>query len=175
MIRTLLGIAGSYVGSRFLSSNSTQKINVVHAMPGRIRLQCNQWKSKEVAQSIESELKKHPLVMQISASPITGSLLLEFNVLHLKAEQFDQLVQQGVAASVKAYPHKEAELMKSIKGTVKWADKTIKTKTFGKADLNSLLILFLLGQGIWKFKRNPAFSIGLILWAYGLLTREVDE
>jgi hypothetical protein len=174
MISSLPGIVASLAGSRLLSTYSTQKVNVVHAMPGRIRLQSNQWKSKEVSQSLESSFRVNPLVQQVSASPVTGSLLLEFKVLHLTPEQFDQLVQEAVKASVNAYPYQEATLMKSLKKTVNSIDRRIKTKTFGRADLNSLLILFLLGKGLWNFKRNPSFSIGLLLWAYGLLTREED-
>jgi hypothetical protein len=174
MISPLVGLAGSILGSRLFSSLSTQKVNVVHAMPGRIRLQSNQWKSKEVARALKFALKGHALVHQVSSSPVAGSLLIEFKVPHLTKEQLDQIIQQAVSASVSAYPQKEANLMKSMKRITHRVDSTIKTKTFGNADLNSILIVLLLGKGIWLFKRNPTFSTGLLLWAYGLLTREVD-
>jgi hypothetical protein len=175
VISSWFGIAGSMIGSRLFSSYSTQKIHVVTAMPGRIRLQCNHWKSKEVAQSIKSAFEGHPLVSQMEASSVTGSLLFIFKEPYLTKEQLDQIVQQAVNASVLAYPHKESDLMKSLKGAVRKVDGTIKTKTFGKADLNSILILFLLGKGLSVMKRNPSFAVGLLLWAYGLLTREEDS
>jgi hypothetical protein len=175
MISHWLGLVGSFVGSRFLSSYSTQKVNVVHTMPGRIRLQCNQWKSKEVAESITFAFEGHPLVSQINASAVTGSLLLTFKVSYLTKEQLDQIIQHAVDASVRAYPRKKSDLLKSLEGTVKKVDGTIKTKTFGKADLNSILILFLLGKGLMIIKRNPTFATGLLLWAYGLLTREEEK
>jgi hypothetical protein len=175
VISPWLGMAGSIIGSRLFSNYSTQKVHVVHAMPGRIRIQCDQWKSKEVAQSIKSAFSGHSLVSQTNVSPVTGSLLLEFNVPHLTKEQLDQIIQHAVNASVSAYPRKKSDLLKSLKGVVKKVDGTIKTKTFGKADLNSILILFLFGKGLSVLKRNPSFAVGLLLWAYGLLTREEDN
>jgi hypothetical protein len=175
MISSLSGIAGSFVASRLVSGFSTQKVNVVYAMPGRIRIQSNQWKSKEVSQSFLSAFKNHPLVHQVSASSITGTLLLEFNVPYLTTKQLDQLVQQAVDVSVSTYPRKEANIMKAMKKVTNRVDSTIKAKTMGNADLNSILILLLLGKGIGNFNRNPSFAIGLLLWAYGLLTREVGN
>jgi hypothetical protein len=175
MITSWLGVAGSVVGSRLISSYSTQKVHVVHAMPGRIRLQCNLWKSKEVSDSLTSSLQSHPLVSQAHSSSVTGSLLLNFNVSHLTKEQLDQLIQEAVDASVRAYPQKKADLLKTLKSAVKKIDGSIKTKTFGKVDLNSILILFLLGKAFSIFKRNPTFATGLLLWAYGFLTREGEN
>jgi hypothetical protein len=175
MISSLLTLAGSFIGSRLLSKNLTQKVHVVHAMPGRIRLQSNQWKGKEVSQSLESAFQGYALVSKVSASPVTGSLLLELKALHITTKQLDQLVQHAVNASVKAYPKKEATLLKSMKGIVNGVDSRIKTKSLGNVDLNSMLILFLFGKGLWHFKRNPTFSTGLLLWAYGLLSRGVED
>lgn len=81
-----------------------QKVNIVHAIPGRIRLQCNQWKNEKVSQSLEFGFKAYPLVDRVSVSPISGTLLLELKVLHLTKEQFNQLVQHAVDS---AHPHKE--------------------------------------------------------------------
>jgi hypothetical protein len=175
MISPLLGITGSFLGSRLLSLISTQNVNVVHTMPGRIRLQSNQWKSKKVSQLFESAFKVHFLIHQVTASPVTGTLLVEFKVPYITKNQLDQLIQQAVDLSVSTYPHKSADLTKGMKGLINKANGIIKTRTLGKADLNSLLILFLLGKGLCQFKKNPSFATGLLLWAYGLLTREVDN
>jgi hypothetical protein len=81
-----------------------QKVNVSHAIPGRVRLQSNQWRNDKVAKSLETELKKHHLVERVDASPITGSLLIELNEPYLTKKQFQQLMQQVVDS---AHPHKE--------------------------------------------------------------------
>jgi hypothetical protein len=92
-----------------------QKVNIVHAIPGRIRLQCNQWKNEKVSQSLEFGFKAHPLVDRASVSPISGTLLLELKVFHLTKEQFNQLVQHAVDA---AHPHKEVNHFKALKKMV---------------------------------------------------------
>jgi hypothetical protein len=92
-----------------------QKVNIVHAIPGRIRLQCNQWKNDKVSHSLELKFREHSLVDRVSVSPITGTLLLELKVKYLTKVQFNQLVQHAVDA---ASPHKEGNYIGKIKETV---------------------------------------------------------
>jgi hypothetical protein len=174
MMSSLIGLGASIVAPKLLSSMNDQKIKVLHAMPGRIRLQCDQWKCKEVATSIENAFKVLPIVNQVTVSPIRGSLLLVFNVQHLDQQQFDRLMQHAVNASVAAYPKMDSKLSKTIRGTVNSFDGLIKKRTTGKADLDSLLLLFMVGKGITGIKTNPAFSSSLLFWAYSLIKKE-DE
>jgi hypothetical protein len=92
-----------------------QKVNIVHAIPGRIRLQCNQWKNDKVSHSLEVNFREHSLVDRVSVSPITGTLLLELKVKYLTKVQFNQLVQHAVD---NASPHKEENYIETLKETV---------------------------------------------------------
>jgi hypothetical protein len=92
-----------------------QKVNIVHAIPGRLRLQCNQWKNDKVSHSLELNFREHSLVDRVSVSSITGTLLLELKIKYLTKVQFNQLVQLAVDASS---PHKEANYIETLKETV---------------------------------------------------------
>jgi hypothetical protein len=97
-----------------------QKVNVVHAIPGRLRLQCNRWKNRKISKSLQIKFTEHPLVDRASTSPITGSLLLELNVDRLSKDQFKRLVQFGVDA---AYPHQEYNPFRDLKDIAKYKGK----------------------------------------------------
>jgi hypothetical protein len=92
-----------------------QKVNIVHAIPGRIRFQCNQWKNDKVSHSLELNFREHSLVDRVSVSPITGTLLLELKVKYLTKVQFNQLVQHAVDT---ASTHKEENYIETLKETV---------------------------------------------------------
>jgi hypothetical protein len=172
MISSLVGLGASLLAPKILSQINDQKVEVVHAMPGRVRLKCDRWKDPVVAAHLEQTFSHLGIVKHVSASPITGSLLIEFFVPSLTTEQFDELVKLAVNTSVNAFPHVEAQLMKTMKNTVSSVDGLIKKRTSGKADIDSLLSLFLLIYGTVGFSANPAFSSSLLYWSYTIITKE---
>ena len=76
-----------------MSQFRDQKIKVVHAMPGRLRLQCDSWKNDIVANALSKNVEKYPLILSSKASPITGSLTLEFVIPHISQQELDELMQ----------------------------------------------------------------------------------
>lgn len=172
MLQSLLGLGGSILGNKLLKTFYDQKVNVVSALPGRLRLQCDRWKHKATKEAVEKALIRHPLVRNVHLSEVTGSLLLHFRRDHLTPAEFDEIVKLAVNAAVASYPQREAELMRLLQKTVDGVDGQIKTRTMGKIDLNSTLILLLVTRGILGFSSNPTFSTSLLLWAYGLLKQE---
>ncbi|WP_413304375.1 HMA2 domain-containing protein [Bacillus sp. 1P10SD] len=171
MISSLVGLGASLLAPKILSQINDQKVEVVHAMPGRVRLKCDRWKDPVVAAHLEQTFSHLGIVKHVSASPITGSLLIEFFVPSLTTEQFDELVKLAVNTSVNAFPHVEAQLMKTMKNTVSSVDGLIKKRTSGKADIDSLLSLFLLIYGTVGISANPAFSSSLLYWSYTIITK----
>jgi hypothetical protein len=172
MMPSLIGLGTTILAPKLLSRLKDQKIQILHAMPGRIRLQCNQWKNKEVATSLESSFKKLSIIKRASSSHFTGSLLLEFNVECIDPKVFDQLMQHAVDVAVSAYPKTESRLMRTMRGTVNSFDGLVKKRTSGNVDVDSLLLLLMLGKGVTGFKNNPAFSSSLLFWAYSLIKNE---
>ncbi|WHY85602.1 hypothetical protein QNH39_23815 [Neobacillus novalis] len=172
MISSLVGLGASLLAPKLLSSITDQKIEVVHAMPGRLRLKCDRWKNEVVATHLEQTFSQLTIIKSVSGSPITGSLVIEFNVPTLTPEQFDELLKLAVDTSVSAYPYVEAQLMKTMKKTVSTVDGLIKKRSSGKADVDSLLSLFLLVYGVTRFPVNPAFSSSVLYWAYTIITNE---
>lgn len=60
--------------------NLTPGINLVHAIPGRIRLQCGQLKGNpDLMAEIIGNLQAVPAVTQVKGNPVTGSLLIFFD------------------------------------------------------------------------------------------------
>ncbi|GMA64548.1 hypothetical protein NZD89_04290 [Alicyclobacillus fastidiosus] len=172
MLQTVLGLGGSILGTKLLQKFYDQKVNVISALPGRVRLQCDRWKDSETKKVVERILIQHPLVKSVHLADITGSLLLHFTRDSLSPDELDSIVKLAVNAAVSSYPQRKAELMEGYKKTLTGIDGQIKTRTMGKIDLNSALVTFLALRGIIGFSSNPAFSTSLLLWAYGLLNQE---
>ena len=172
MYNTLMGIGLSLAGPKMLSKIQDQKVHVVHALPGRVRLKCSRWKNEKTASNLESVFKQIPLVSKAEASPITGSLLLEFKLQSLTQEQFDQIVQQAVHTSVATYPELESDLMVILKNIINTIDNTMRRQSGGRVDIDALLSVVLIVSGILMMPSNPAFSSSLLYWAYTIITNK---
>lgn len=175
MIQPLLGLGASVVGSKMLSSFNAQRIAIQHAMPGRIRLQCNEWKNVSTTNLLKNTLIEHPYIQHVQASPITGSLLIGFTKPQLNTEELDEILQLAVERTAQAYPLQEAKTMQTLKRMFHLLNGNVKRQTKGMLDINTLIILLLLGNGIKSFKRNKAFSASLFFWAYSLFTHQKDK
>ncbi len=156
----------SLITPKVMSQFRDQKIKVVHAMPGRLRIQCDSWKNEIVANALSKNVEKYPLILSSEASPITGSLTLEFVIPHISQQELDELMQFIVQTASDALLYTDATLMKGMQKTLGIVDKGIKRQTNGFADFDSLFVLFLLGKGIHAFSNTPAFSSSLFYWAY---------
>lgn len=169
---SIVGIGASLIAPKLMSQFRDQKIKVVHAMPGRLRLQCDSWKNEIVAKSLNDKIVKSPIVLSSKASHITGSLLLIFKVPQISQQQLDELIQFIVETASDALLLTDATLMRGMQNTLGMVDKGIKKQTNGFADFDSLFVLFLLGKGIHAFSNTPAFSASLFYWAYSIIKQK---
>ena len=169
MIQTIVGIGASLFAPKIMSQFRDQKIKVIHAMPGRLRIQCDNWKNTIVAQILDKEVEKHPLILTSKASHITGSLTLEFVVPHISQQELDEILQFIVQAASDALIYTDASLMRGMKRTLDTVDVGIKRQTNGFADFDSLFVMFLLGKAIHGFSSAPTFSASLFYWAYSIV------
>ena len=169
MMSTFVGIGASIITPKLMAQFRDQKVKVIHAMPGRLRLQCDSWKNDIVAQALSNHVAKHPLISASKASPITGSLTLTFVVPHISQQDLDELTQFIVQTASDALLYTNAALMKGMQNTLGFVDRGIKKQTNGFADFDSLFVLFLLGKGIHTFSNTPAFSASLFYWAYTII------
>ena len=62
---------------KIMAQFRNQKIKVMHAMPGRLRMQCDNWKNPVVASVLNETTEKHPLILTAKVSSITGSCTVE--------------------------------------------------------------------------------------------------
>ncbi|QST01065.1 hypothetical protein IMZ31_05730 [Pontibacillus sp. ALD_SL1] len=172
MMQTLIGLGASFAIPGLMKRLKDQNVQVIHAMPGRVRLQSNHWKAEPIAEALEEQFSWVPIVQRVEASGVTGSLLLEFNTPHLTSEQFDELLQLAVDTSIQTYPEVEASMKTSMKKGLSSLDSMIKKKTGAKTDLDSLLVAGLLFKGATGFAANPAFASSLLYWAYTILKED---
>ncbi|MFP7733369.1 HMA2 domain-containing protein [Priestia aryabhattai] len=75
------------------------QINLVHFIPGRIRLRSIVWKeNKKLVELIILNLKSQVLVYDAVFTPDTGSLLITYNVSHMtnnkEIEEWFQLIER---------------------------------------------------------------------------------
>ncbi|RBW68760.1 HMA2 domain-containing protein [Bacillus taeanensis] len=172
MLSSFLGLGASFAAAKLMKNIQHHNVQVLHAMPGRVRLQCDRWKDAEITKALEEALEAKNIVRAVRANPVTGTLVLEFKVQHLSAEEFDELIQHAVQTTTETYGQIDSKVTKTMRGAVNRVDENIKKQTAGTVDIDALLILLLVGKGISGFKGNPAFSSSLLYWAYNLLQKE---
>lgn len=174
MMNTLVGFGATLFAPRLLQGVQEQKVNVLHASPGRLRLQCDKWKNNIAARLMEERFRSIPLIKNASASSVTGSLLLEFKVPTLTQEQFDAIVQTAVDASVAAYNEMPGNLSKVLNRSLDTVDVTLKKQSGGNLDVDGVLSVLLLFGGITTFPANPAFASSMLYWSYSIIRRQGD-
>jgi hypothetical protein len=172
-VKVVAGFLGrvilSLVGGVILKNICTLNIRVLHAMPGRIRLQCNVWKNEAVAVRLADSLRRHGIVDQVSASAITGSLLVHFTQNHLDRGQFDKfmdLVVQQTKAGIEQDSSSATIVMSRIVNSL---DNRVKIATNGIFDLPSLFSIALTALAVREFRGNRANSLQQFFWVYRLL------
>ncbi|MGM9928920.1 MAG: HMA2 domain-containing protein [Bacillus sp. (in: firmicutes)] len=175
MMNTLLGIGASLLAPKMISLVQDQKVNVVHALPGRVRLQCDKWKNEQTAHNLMAVFQRIPIISNVQSSAISGSLLLEFQVEKLTQEQFDGIVSQAVQTSIATYPELQSDLMIILQNIIDTINSSMKKQSGGKVDVDSLISLLLIINGILKLPTNPAFSSSLLYWAYTIITNKKNE
>lgn len=175
MISSLIGLGASLIIPKIMTQLREQKIRVVHAMPGRLRLQCDSWKNEAVVNSLNQNIVKHPLVLNAVASPITGSLTIEFVIPHISHQELDELMQFIVQTASDAVLQMDAKLMNRMQKTLNVVDHGIKKQTNGIIDFDSLIVSLLLIKGAGSFKKSPAFSTSLFYWAYTIIKGKRKE
>lgn len=169
MISTFVGLGASLLAPKLLSQLRDQKIKILHAMPGRLRIQCDKWKSELVASHLQKKISSLPLVATCKASGVTGSILIEFIVPTITEQEFDELMQFIVQEASDAILDTDAKMMRTMQQSITMIDRGIKRQTNGFADFDSLFVLFLLGKGIHSFSTAPAFASNLLYWAYTII------
>lgn len=159
----------SFVGGVIMKNISTLNIQVLHAMPGRIRLQCPAWKSEAVAERLADSLRRHSLVEQASVSPITGSLLVHFTQQHLGQRQFDKFMELVVKQTTVAMEQEASSATILMSRIINSVDSRLKIATNGTFDLPSLFGIALATLAVKGFRSNRANSLQQFFWVYRLL------
>lgn len=172
MFSWIYGIGFSFLASKLFGYLTKMNIQVVHALPGRVRLQCSRWKDINVAGALERRVGAHPLVRKVQASPVTGTLLIEFTGTQLAPAQFEGVIKTAAEASADGFKVKEADLLVSMKRVLKKADQTVKAQSLGKVDIRTLIIFYLAWKGIRAFGTNNGEAERQLLWAFRFLNGE---
>lgn len=170
-MNALLGFGATMLAPKLMSGLTDQKVKVVHASPGRVRLQCDKWKNEPTARNLRAVFAGIPIVKDAQSSPVTGSLLLIFHVPTLTEEQFDALVKLAVETSVSTFRELPSSLDTVLQNSVNTVDVTLKKQSGGHVDLDALLSIGLMIGGINTLPLNPAFGSSMLYWAYSLIKK----
>ena len=172
MLAAFSGTIISLIGNFVLNKLSTLNVNVVHAMPGRVRLQSNAWKNEHVSAVLVDALQQHPLIAEAGCSPVTGSVVIHFKEARLTNTQFQDVVEASVQATRKAVVAKRSETTRLMAGTVSGVNRKIKERTNGLLDLPAVIVLVLLLQAVQSYGTNKSGAVRELMWAYRLLREE---
>lgn len=175
MLKTMLGIGASLAAPKIISAIKDQKVHVVHATPGRVRLKCDRWKNEYTASNLTKVFNDVPTVKRAEASSITGTLLIEFYEQMITQEQFDEIVKGAVEISVASYPGIQSDLSQILSNLMQNLDTGLKKQTAGRVDTDSLLSVVLIVSGILKLPANPVYSSSLLYWAYTIISKNKKE
>lgn len=168
----LMGLGVTMVVPKLMKNLQDQKVNVLHASPGRVRLQCDKWKNEPTATNLETAFHQVPIVRSVKASPITGSLLLEFYVPTITPEQFDEIIKTAVKTSIDTYEELPSSLKTVMRSSLRTVDHTLKKQSGGHIDFESAMSVFLIFNGIMRMTTSPVFASTLIYWAYSIIIRD---
>ncbi len=163
------GLGTTMVIPKLMKKLQDQKVNVLHASPGRVRLQCDKWKNEPTAHNLVLLFENVSIVKNVKTSAITGSLLLEFNTQTLTAEQFDEIVKSAVETSIQTYSELPSTLKSVMRNSVKTVDNTLKKQSGGNLDFESTMSVVLVLSAIMRITTNPVFASTLFYWAYSLI------
>ncbi|KAA9030616.1 HMA2 domain-containing protein [Niallia endozanthoxylica] len=174
MWSTILGLGAYLVIPKVVGKLREQKIQVIHAIPGRLRLQNNRWKDQQIGAYLEKALQKHPLIKSCRATPITGSLTLEFTTPYLQQEDLDHIFQIITDTTIESFSHTKDKALQTMSSLFNGVNKNAKKMTNGYASIDSMMIVYFMFQGLRSFPTNPAFASSLFYWAYTVL-KNSDE
>ena len=171
----LLGLGAYFVIPKVVGKLREQKIEVVHAVPGRLRLQNNRWKDKQVGAYIERVLQKDPLIKTCRVSTITGSLTLEFTSSYLQQEELDKILQLVTDTTIESFSYTHDKTLQTMSGLFNGVNQNVKKMTNGYASIDSMMIIYFIFQGLRSFPVNPAFASSLFYWAYTVLKNSEEK
>ena len=68
-----VGLGTTMVIPKLMKNLQDQKVNVRHASPGRVRLQCDKWKNEPTAHNLVLLFENVPIVKSVTTSAITAA------------------------------------------------------------------------------------------------------
>ncbi len=163
-----------------------QKLELVSSLPGRRRYRLSGM-GKEQAELLETSLGKLSYLKEVTANPVSGSLLLIFD--DASADQVDELISsvnalfekqsadasakqpammQGAASPDTSYT---GSVTRSIRSAVRSLSMWINQNTGGLFDISSLASVLFFFQGLWKMIQTQQFPSGsqMLWWGISLM------
>ena len=172
ILAILGGTIAALIGNSLLTKLSTLNVNVIHAMPGRIRLQCNTWKNEALVKTLMETMNEQQLIAKVECSSITGSMVIYFKEQYLTSQQFQGVVETAVKATRKGMTEKKSEATASMVKAMNAVNRQVKVSTKGMFDIPALIILALTIHSLKTFSINRGNALRQLLWAYRILKGE---
>jgi hypothetical protein len=150
---------------------------IKHRIAGRLRFQIESRKGDVTYfKHVETRLRETLAYRTITASPLTGSLVIEDDALD-ESTVYTAVGEQGLF-SISSAILTPKPFVKRIVDPVRSANRSIHVLSGGVMDLPGIIFLLLLASGLWElaignFKRPPWYTA---LWyAFGLFSKTLFD
>lgn len=142
--------------------------HIAHRMPGRLRLRVAERRGDEAwFRGAVAQLRECPTVSDVSASPVTGSLLVRHDGPDIDVIQsYARALELFEVAQDPAPPAAHTAAPDSlIRGRLVDADRWVRRESANGTDLRSLALVGLLGASVWQALRGQVLpAAGTLLW-----------
>jgi hypothetical protein len=150
---------------------------IKHRIAGRLRFQIESRKGDApYFDDVETRLRQTLAYRTVTASPLTGSLVIEDDTLD-ESTVYNAVESHGLF-TISPDESKPQPFVKRIVGPVRVVNRSIHVLSGGVLDLPGILFLLLLASGLWElaignFKRPPWYTA---LWyAFGLFSKTLFD
>lgn len=148
---------------------------VKHSIPGRIRFKVNPLKGNEDLNQINfilDSFQKIDGIKDISINTTLGTILISYDINKLQPLLIMGVLIRllGLESSVGKKP--KSVVTSEVENITDSLNLAVYDKTNGLLDMKNIIMLTLIGIGIYKIKRQPRFGVSgstSLWWAYSFI------
>lgn len=146
------------------------KIEVVHALDGRLRFRSEILKEEKIVQALIGQLTKVKGIKHVSPSLITGGFLIEYDAKEIDQELLIGAVYKLIGFENDLESISKSKIMSEIQNVNKAMSYALMDKSQGLVDLRTLISLSFIGLAGYKIVSSGTVTspsaVSLLWWAY---------
>jgi hypothetical protein len=153
------------------------KFEVIHTLPGRIRLRIPMLEGRDpdVIDTVEKDLKRLPEINSVESNPISASLVLDYNEEEINASIICGILLKLLELEDELDAQPQSIAQKELNLIGRSLNRQVYNSSAGIVDLNSALALTIFALGLYKIivqrDRVTPSGFNLLWWAYIIFQR----